>query len=189
MTSNFKESLIDKNGKIIFFSLPHFIEDIVKGDCCFICGASPEEKEFNNEHIISDWILKKFDLHKEYITLPNGTKFKYDKYTVPCCRECNSELGKTYEKPISKLLNKSYQELVSEIQKDPEIPKLIFRWLNLIFLKTHLKDRSLLVERDSRLDHGFLGDKYYWEDMHHIHCIARSHYTTAEIENNVYGSI
>lgn len=189
MTSNTSKTLIDKNGKIIFFALKHFIKDIVQGDCCFICGASPKDKEFNDEHIISDWILRKFNLHKEYITLPNGTKLKYDKYKVPCCKKCNSDLGEIYEKPISKLLNKSYQDLVSEIQKDPEISKLIFRWLSLIFIKTHLKDKTLLAERDTRIDNGFLGDNYFWEDMHHIHCIARSHYTNAEIENNVYGSV
>jgi hypothetical protein len=182
------KTLIDTNGKIVFFGLQHFLKDVAKGDCCFICGASPKDKNFNDEHIIPDWILRRFNLYDEYITLPNGTKFKYGRYTVPCCQDCNTELGETYEKPISSLLGKSYKEVVAEIQKDPSISKLIFRWLSLIFLKTHLKDKSLLAERDKRINKGFLADLYYWEDMHHIHCITRSHHTNAPIENDVYGS-
>lgn len=188
MNSNSSKTLINTKGEIIFFGLQHFLRDIAKGDCCFICGANPKDKKFNDEHIISDWILRKFKLHKEYITLPNGTKFKYDQYKVPCCEDCNSDLGDNYEKPISKLLSKSYKEIVSDIRQDPEIVNLIFIWLSVIFLKTHLKDKSLLTERDQRKKEGFLADNYYWEDMHHIHCITRSHYTNAKIENEVFGS-
>ncbi|WP_034923435.1 hypothetical protein [Gillisia sp. CAL575] len=188
MTSNTSKTLINSKGEIIFFGLQHFLNDIANGDCCFICGANPKDKEFNDEHIIPDWILRKYNLHKEFITLPNGTKYKYDKYKVPCCKECNTQLGETYEKPIRELLNKSYEELVVELEKNPKISHLLFRWLCLMFLKTHLKDKSLLAERDRRKDEGFLADNYYWEDMHHIHCITRSHFTNAKIENNVYGS-
>jgi hypothetical protein len=183
------KTITNEKGEIIFFGLQHFLNDIVKGNCCFICGAEPESKEFNDEHIISDWILRKYNLHDKYITLPNGTKFRYDQYTVPCCKECNSELGKTYEEPISDLFSKSYSEILEEINKDPNIAQFLFKWLSLIFLKTHLKDKTLLTERDRRINAGFLSDKYYWEEMHHLHCIARSHYTNAKIDYNVSGTI
>lgn len=186
---NISRTVINGKGEIVFFGLKHFLDDIANGDCCFICGAKPDSKEFNDEHIIPDWILRKYNLHNEYVTLPNGTKFKYSQYKVPCCKECNSELGKTYEEPISELLGKSYTEIVEEINKDPKIVHFLFRWLSLIFLKTHLKDKTLLTERDIRIDAGFLSDNYYWEDIHHIHCIARSHYTKAKIDSNVYGTI
>jgi hypothetical protein len=183
------KTITNEKGEIIFFGLQDFLNDIANGDCCFICGAQPGSKEFNAEHIIPDWILRKYNLHNKYITLPNGTKFKYSQYTVPCCKDCNSELGKTYEVPISALLNKSYSEILKEINKDPEIVQFLFKWLSLIFLKTHLKDKTLLTERDTRIDAGFLSDKYYWEEMHHIHCISRSHYTNAKIDYNVQGTV
>lgn len=189
MESNKSKTVINSNGEIVFFGLQHFLDDIAKGDCCFVCGAKPKSKEFNDEHIIPDWILRKHDLHKEFVTLPNGTKFKYSQYKVPCCKDCNSELGATYEVPISNLLNKTYNEIVEEINKNPKITRLLFKWLSLIFLKTHLKDKSLLTERDKRIDSGYLSDKYYWEDIHHIHCVARSHYTNAIIDSNVFGTI
>jgi hypothetical protein len=186
---NISKTIINGKGEIVFFGLKHFLDDIANGDCCFICGAKPDSKEFNDEHIIPDWILRKYKLHKEYVTLPNGSKFKYSQYKVPCCKDCNSELGKTYEEPISELLGKSYNDIVAEINKDPKIVHFLFKWLSLIFLKTHLKDKLLLAERDTRINAGFLSDDYYWEDIHHIHCVARSHYTKAKIDSNVYGTI
>lgn len=189
MKSTISQTIIDADGKIIFFGLQDFLNDIAKGNCCFICGAKPDSKEFNNEHVIPDWILKKYKLHGKSITLPNGTTFTYGQYTVPCCAECNGELGDFYENPISKLLSKSYSEIVDEIKNDPKIVSLLFKWLSLIFLKTHLKDKSLLYERDRRINSGFLADDYYWEEMHHIHCIARSYYSGAKIDNKVYGTL
>lgn len=186
---NKSKTVLNLKGEIIFFGLQHFLDDIAKGDCCFICGAKPESKEFNDEHIIPDWILRKYNLHKEFITLPNGTKFKYGQYKVPCCKDCNTALGIIYEEPLSNLLSKTYSEIVVEINKNPKIIHLLFKWLSLIFLKTHLKDKSLLIERDKRLEAGFLSDDYYWEDIHHIHCVARSHYTKANIDSNVYGTV
>lgn len=186
---NKSKTIINSKGEIVFFGLQHFLDDIANGDCCFICGAKPDSKEFNDEHIIPNWILRKYNLHNKYVALPNGTKIKYSQYKVPCCKDCNTELGVTYEEPISSLLNKTYTEIIEEIKKNPEIFQLLFIWLSLIFLKTHLKDKSLFTERVKRFDSSFLSDDYYWEDFHHIHCISRSHYTKAVIDSNVYGTI
>jgi hypothetical protein len=175
--------------KILFFGLEDFMNDIVKGNCCFICGAQPGIKQFNDEHIIPDWILRKFDLYNRQITLPNGTFIKYGKYKVPCCLECNSELGKNIEVPISELLKKSYNEVVDEIKMDDTIYQTLFRWVCLIYLKTHLKDSTLLMERDRRKDAGKIGDYYDWSNMHHIHCKARLYYTGAIVQKEVYGTI
>ena len=189
MDSDISRTIFNDKGEIIFFGIDHFINDIAKGDCCFICGAKSNSKDFNDEHIIPDWILTEYNLKDKFITLTNGTRFKYRDYKVPCCKECNSKLGETYELPISHLLKKTYSEIIQEIKKKPEIMYLLFKWLSLIFVKTHLKDRSLHSERDKRLNSGFLSDDYDWDDIHHIHCIARSFYSNAKIDLNVYGSI
>lgn len=186
---NDKDFSIINNNKIIFYGIQHFVDEIANGDCCFICGVKPNIKVFNNEHIIPDWILRKYDLYRELLTLPNSTKIRYDQYKVPCCQDCNTELGTTYEEPISQLLNNDYKYITSEIHKNPKILQLLYRWLCLIYIKTHLKDRSLLINRDMRSNSGFIGEQYSWEEMHHIHCIVRSHYTGARIEDNVYGTI
>ena len=137
MIKSNKGTVLTIDKKVIFFGIEDFMDKIANGDCCFICGAEPNSKKFNNEHIIPDWILKKYNLNSNFITLPNGTKFKHNQYKVPCCKDCNSELGEVYEKPISQLLSKSYSEIIEIIKQEPETVHFLFRWLNLIFLKTH----------------------------------------------------
>ncbi len=184
-----RDGNINIDGKTMLFSVEHFISDIVKNDHCFICGATPDDKEFNNEHIIPNWILRKYDLHSKKITLPNGTKIRYDQYLVPCCKECNTDLGKTFEEPIQEFLEKPYNDLAPILSSNNGLLHLIFKWMCLIFLKTHLKDTTLLLERDIRKQSGFIGDAYEWKEFHHIHCISRSHYTNAIISNEVLGSL
>jgi hypothetical protein len=49
--------IIDRAGKVIFLSAQRFVDDICLGNCCFICGAKPEDKPFNNEHILPVTLL------------------------------------------------------------------------------------------------------------------------------------
>src|SRR5437016_14120217 len=95
-------SVIDEaTGKIIFFSEERFVQDICLGDCCFICGAKRASVPFNDEHVLADWILRRYSLHDRSITLPNLTGFRYGGYVIPCCESCNSRMGNVFEKPIS----------------------------------------------------------------------------------------
>jgi hypothetical protein len=88
MYTNENKTVITDDGKILLFGLQDFLDNIAKGDCCFICGANPGSKQFNDEHVIPDWILRKFNLHSKFINLPNGTRFNYGQYKVPCCEYC-----------------------------------------------------------------------------------------------------
>ncbi len=65
-------SVEDEAGKVILFSITRFVRDICQGDCCFICGAKSRSKEFNDEHILPEWLLRRFNLFGRFITLPNG---------------------------------------------------------------------------------------------------------------------
>jgi hypothetical protein len=75
-------SVLDRDGRIIFFSLERFISDIANGDCCFICGVQRGAFPFNDEHVIPDWILRRFGLHGRRIQIPNLTGFRYGELTV-----------------------------------------------------------------------------------------------------------
>ena len=46
-----------------------FIREIGEGNCCFICGANPGSKAFNDDRVIPDWVLAKHGLHSNRITL------------------------------------------------------------------------------------------------------------------------
>ena len=179
-------SIEDQNGKVIWFSIDRFVRDIGEGDCCFICGASRSKTKFSKEHILPKWILKKYGLFSEEITLPNKRPLKYDKYTVPCCQECNSLMGEKIEQPVRELINRGFDAVAEYIHKNGY--RLFFVWLNLIFLKTHLKDKKCNLHLDSRQGNGMISDFYPWERLHHIHCIARSFYTRCQLDSQVMGS-
>ena len=89
--------------ELIFFSLERFTSDIANGDCCFICGAQRAAVPFNDEHVTPDWILRRFGLHGCQIQIPNSTHLRYGSLTVPCCVQCNSEIGDRFEKPMRAL--------------------------------------------------------------------------------------
>ncbi len=177
------------NGRLLLFSFDDFIDKIVKGRCCFICGANPGSKEFNSEHIIPKWILKRYGTLDSFMILPNNTEIKNYKYLIPCCKDCNSELGSILENPMSSLLQKNYDEVCDELEKDEKLYLKIYHWAALIFFKTHLKDTTLLKERDTRKSCGKIGDDFCWECLFGVHNFIRHHYTGAKIADNAYGTV
>lgn len=180
-------SIIDSDGKIIFFSFDRFMSDIVRGNCCFICGVGPKDAAFNDEHVLPDWLLRKYQLHDKNVTLPNGTKFRYGGFTIPCCARCNALMGEQFENPISALFAKGASEVNREIQEDG--PWRLFCWMCLIFVKTHLKDQALNFHRDLRKSTGKIGELHDWGQFHHIHCMARSFYSGCELGTETMGSL
>src|SRR5262249_18123356 len=181
-------SLVDMNdGRVLFFSIERFAKDIAEGNCCFICGAQPGTKIFNNEHVIPDWILRRYKLHNHKIRLPNGTETTYGRYKVPCCRECNSLMAETFETPLSAVLENFVR--TRTFATVPNIQRTLFNWLALIFLKTHLKDRLLPLHPDPRKGAESIASSYSWDQLHHLHCVARSFYTDAVWTHGVIGSV
>jgi hypothetical protein len=179
-------SFVNTDGRVVYFSCERFVRDICEGDCCFICGASPRSVPFNDEHVLPDWVLRRYGIASRPITLPNGTSFRYDQYKVPCCADCNSEMGCRVEEPISRLICSGADAVREQIQEHGAL--LIVVWLGLIFLKTHLKDRQLRLSRDLRKPDDPIASLYDWADLHHIHTLVRCFYTGAEIASKVFGS-
>jgi hypothetical protein len=179
-------SFVDQSGKVIFFSTERFVKDICKGSHCFICGVSPSDKDFNDEHILPDWLLRKYDLYNKRITLPNGASHAYRNYTIPCCVDCNELLGKTFEEPISRLFSKGIDAIYEHLQA--EGPWLFSTWMCLIYLKTHLKDALLGFHLDKRKGKEKISDLYLWDELHHIHCLVRAFYTGTVVDAAVHGS-
>lgn len=175
--------------KILYFSYKDFLDKIVKGNYCFICGAEHGSKPFNNEHVIPKWILKRYGTEKSFMVLPNNTEIKHNKYLIPCCKDCNSELGEKLEKPLSSLLQKSYEDVCDELEKDNNLYLKIYHWAALIFFKTHLKDTLLLKEQDKRKSSGTIADDFCWHCLFPVHNFIRHHYTGAKVSNNVYGTV
>jgi hypothetical protein len=187
MTITADGSIVDGTGKVLYFSLERFTRDICEGNCCFICGVAPAAAEFNNEHILPNWVLKKFGLHGRAITLPNLEQHQYGTYTVPCCKACNSLMADRYETPISELVAQGKEAIYSHLES--EGPQLLFTWMALIFLKTHLKDRLLRKYLDRRLGDETIAADYQWEIFHHLHAVARAFYVNAIFDPSVFGAL
>jgi len=181
------QTIVARDGRVLLFSYQRFVDEIVMGDACFICGASPRDKSFNDEHIVPRWVLRRYGLFDKEITLPTGERIYYRGYVVPCCVDCNSLLGERLETPVSKLLDGDYANVLQRL--DEANLRLLFIWLSLLFLKIHLKDRSVRVHKDLRLGREVIGDLYDWGDMHHLHAVARSPFTKACLLTEAVGSL
>ena len=180
-------SIEDQTGKVLFFSKERFVTEICLGHCCFICGAQPGSKPFNDEHVIPEWVLRKFGLFDREITLPNRTAIKYARYKVPCCKECNSLMGRQIEERISVVVNAGPEAVQKHIAAGNGLE--FFVWLGLIFLKTHLKDREFRINPDLREPDDKIGDIYDWQALHHLHSIVRCFVNGAKIDKEVFGSL
>jgi hypothetical protein len=180
------DSVVDRKGRVVFFSLDRFIAEIAQGGFCFVCGASPGDKEFNDEHVIPDWVLKKHRLHSGRLVLPNTAELMYGRYVLPCCVDCNAEMSAVFEAPISEAFAGGYKTVCDFVEARAP---LVFTWLALMFLKTHLKHRELRWHLDARRGQEKIADLYNWNQLHHIHCIIRSFYSGATVAPRVYGSL
>jgi hypothetical protein len=180
-------SIEDGEGRILFFSMDKFVSDICEGDCCFMCGATPKDKEFNEEHVIPKWILRKLDIYKLSITLPNDSEVRYSQYTIPCCKECNSFLGLAVEEDIRTAVDGGLESVNNYILKNG--PWKIFLWLSLIFFKTHLKDSYLRDHLDRRKGDDKISNDYDWGLLHHIHCMIRAMQNGVSITKECLGTL
>ena len=179
-------SIIDGGGRVIYFSAERFERDICLGKCCFICGIPPNEAEFNNEHVLPKWLLRRFSLFSSQVTLPNEMAFRYDRYTTQCCVECNTMMGELIEKPMGEVVSGGAKAIYEFIEKG-ELLKLVV-WMGLIFLKLHLKDRDFRLHLDSRKGEETISGFHSWDELHHIHCIVRCFYNDCQIEKEAIGS-
>jgi hypothetical protein len=83
-------SIIDDQGRVVFYSADRCMKEIVDEDRCFICGRLRIGTVFNDEHVIPDWLLRRHSLHDKRIVIPGESDLQYGRYKIPCCRDCNS---------------------------------------------------------------------------------------------------
>lgn len=173
-------SAVTLDGQYAYVSAQRFITAVCEGDCCFICLASPADKPFNNEHVLPNWILRRQTLHNATINLMDGTTHRYGTYTIPCCQECNSKLGRLFEGAVSRMFATSFETVLRSGPDQMADLLTLFQWLALIFIKVHLKDRKLIGTDETPID---------WTELHHVYCVARAAASGVEIHPEVLGSM
>jgi len=174
-------------GKVIYFSLERFQREICQGGHCFLCGASPGSVEFNDEHILPNWLLSEFGLFRRTIGLPNDRPYKYGRYKVPCCVSCNTRLGRELEDPISRLFRGGFSAVAEHVEKRGT--QLLYSWLSLVFLKSHLKDETLPYHLDARDGTERIAHLYDWAEFHHAHSVARAFLSGCSVDPTAVGSL
>jgi hypothetical protein len=185
MVFDAEDSIIGWDGSIRHFSRRAFVQLACDLQRCFICGAPKTAKPFNDEHVIPDWILRRFTLHSRYITLPNAGRVMYGRYTLRCCIACNERLGQFLETPISQLFRESFDETAANLTQHAVA---LYQWLCLLFIKVLLKDRDIRADPDFRNPSKPLGDLYDWDGVHHIHSVARAPSLGTIVEPTVPGT-
>ena len=126
-------SIVDDGGRIIYFSTERFVRNVCGGRCCFICGAASDDKPFSDEHVFPEWLLRRFGIFSSRMTLPNKAEFRYTRYKVRCCAECNAMMGELVEKPVSEVVSGGAGAINRFVENGGLLK--IFVWMGLIFLK------------------------------------------------------
>mgnify|MGYP007089313263 CR=1 FL=1 len=165
------KSILRPDGEFVFVHTNDFAENILVGNNCFLCGCYPDGVEFNNEHVIPDWLLRYTGIANMSITLPNGCDVRYSSYKVRSCAQCNSFLSNDVEDHISRAIKGGFESLSEFLEQNP---KLVFQWLCLIYYKVHFRDFSLRYNVDHREHDAPIGALYAWPNFHHIFCVSRS---------------
>lgn len=174
------------DGRTLIFSERRFLERIWHGNHCFVCGVHPDDADFNEEHVIPNWLLKRFQAHQDRLRLPNEATVAYGRHKVPCCVECNSRIGREIEQPVSDLLASGFYGVLDHVQRKG--PWLLFEWLCLLFVKVHLADKSLRWNLDARQGDQRIADAYAWEHIQHAHRMARRSHTGMHTNLQALGS-
>ena len=85
------------------FSLD-LVRDICLGDCCLVCGASPADVPFDDEHVIPNPLLRRYDLFATPDHCAQRSSCPNDRYTMPCCEACNTLMGRVIEEPSGRII-------------------------------------------------------------------------------------
>lgn len=177
----------DDAGEVLLFSWPDFVANICGGLACFVCGRTVADVAFNDEHIVPNWVLRAFDLHSLKITLPNGNPTLYGNYKIPCCEPCNSEMSRVIEQDMARLVKSGPGAIQDHVATNGGL--LPYTWMALIFLKLHLNDRRMKMHLDRRKGNAPISADYIWENMHHLHAVARAFHIGAEVRPEAAGSM
>lgn len=182
-------SWLNTDGSVYHFSKVRFLEEVCTGKVCFICGRGKNTTEVSKEHIIPKWILKKYSLFNRNLTLlHDGRSRRYDQQVVPCCSSCNSLMGKWLEEPIRNALVKGHSGVDALIKTNHGM-KLVYTWLALIFFKLTLKSLETTFSLDQRVSTSKLSNMIEWDELYHVHTVARSFFSNAEWDQGVAGSV
>lgn len=109
----------------------HIVEKVLQNRSldrrhCFLCGVRLNTTNTSREHIFPKFLLNRFKLWEQRLTLINGTEIPYRKVVVPCCKTCNNKYIGRIDRKIAAAVKGGFDEFA----KLDEV--LVFQWLSRI---------------------------------------------------------
>ncbi|WP_171175639.1 hypothetical protein [Ruegeria sp. HKCCA4633] len=175
------------DGRPLYLTKEDYLDLVVERKGCFICGRSNEDFDFNNEHVIPDWILRDLKIHHRSISKSDERLKYYSTHKIPCCERCNSLLGEKVEKPISELLRKTPEDFSRLINEKSNF-ELLYCWLANIAYKSVHSDLYTKVD-NPKFEINNLGELHNWSNMHHLNVLCRIFFTETDIDTNAFGTV
>jgi hypothetical protein len=109
---------------------------------CFLCGAA---EVITKEHVFPKWLLNRFDLWDEPLTLLNGTGIRYRQLVIPCCQRCNNE----HLSPVENRVQAAFAAGPSALADLPQ-PDL-YLWMVKIYYGLLFRNLTLPVDQRNTL--------------------------------------
>jgi len=140
---NTKPETVSRNNIMIKFTgiFKQIEEHTFTSDKCFLCGCQLTKGNKTEEHVIPKWLLNKFNLWNEKITLLNKTLLPYRQLTIPCCFQCNNiHLGPLEDK-VLEAFDKGFENFKILDQQT------LFLWLGKIYFGLMYRELFLVADR------------------------------------------
>ena len=151
-------------------------------DQCFLCGVKLTSTNRTEEHIFPEWLLHKFDLWDQTITLLNRTSISYRNLRIPCCSVCNNQSLSELEKEVKSAVENGSGEVRN-------LNKLrLYQWMGKIFFGLLYRELSLAVDR-SQPELGSITTPEFIQDYRALHGFLQSIIKPVEFQGFFPGSI
>lgn len=112
-------------------------------DVCFLCGVDLVKENSRPEHVIPQWMQRRYNLWNQTMQLQNGTSIRYSQLVVPCCATCNGGPLKALEDRVAAAMTEGHRafEAVDELT--------LFQWAGKIFYGLLFREGFLRQDRSS----------------------------------------
>ena len=148
---------------------------------CFLCGEALAYSG-SREHVFPRWLLARFNLWDQLVTLLNQTQIAYRDLTIPCYTRCNSEHLARLEQVIEGACTRGPGHVAS-------LDRLqLYQWAGKIFYG--LLFRELSLDRDrSDPDGGGITSPDMMQDFGTLHGFLQSISRPMEFSNFFPGTV
>ncbi len=148
---------------------------------CFLCCCPLRSKNRSDEHVFPKWLLERFNLWNQRLTLLNKTEIPYKQLTIPCCKKCNNE----HLSQIESLMRAAAAQGPNAVAKLN--PVVVYLWLGKIFYG--LLYREYLLREDRKRRSGSIIPRAALQEMHLHHYYLQGASRRIEFPFGIPGSV